>query len=79
MICVFTIQEIKRRASIKFLGVLLDENLSRKEHFKVTENKIDKNVGLIHKAKPYLGNDLLLASYYLYIHSYIKDTVMQII
>ena len=45
-------QVIKRQSSIKFLGILLDENLSWKEHLKLTENKIAKNIGLIYKAKP---------------------------
>ena len=45
-------QVIKRQSSIKFLGILLGENLSWKEHLKLTENKVGKNVGLIYKAKP---------------------------
>ena len=32
----------KRQSSIKFLGILLDENLPWKEHLKLTENKIAK-------------------------------------
>ena len=54
-------QVIKRQPSIKFLGILLDENLSWKEHLILTENKIAKNIGLTYKAKPYLKNDSLLA------------------
>ena len=65
-------QVIKRQSSIKFLGILLDENLSLKEHLKLTENKIAKNIGLIYKAKPYLNKDSLLALYFSYIHSYIN-------
>ena len=57
-------QVIKRRPSIKFLGILLDENLSWKEHLKLTENKIAKNIGLIYKAKPNLNKDSLLALYF---------------
>ena len=45
-------QVMKRESSIKFLGILLDENLSWKEHLKLTENKIAKNIGLIFKADP---------------------------
>ena len=65
-------QVIKRQSSIKFLGILLDENLSWKEHLKLTENKVAKNIGLIYKAKPYLNKDSLLALYFSYIHSYIN-------
>ena len=38
-------QVTKRQPSIKFLGILLDENLSWKEYLKLTENKIAKNIG----------------------------------
>ena len=65
-------QVIKRQSSIKFLGILLDENLSWKEHLKLTENKVAKNIGLIYKAKSYLNKDSLLALYFSYIHSYIN-------
>ena len=65
-------QVIKRQSSIKFLGILLDENLSWKEHLKLTENKVAKIIGLIYKAKPYLNKDSLLALYFFYIHSYIN-------
>ena len=63
---------IKRQSSIKFLVILLDGNLSWKEHLKLTENKMVKNIGLIYKAKPYLNKDSLLALYFCYIHSYIS-------
>ena len=65
-------QVIKRQSSIKFLGILLDENLSLKEHLKLTENKIAKNIGLISKATPYLNKDSLLALCFFYIHFYIN-------
>ena len=57
-------QVIKRQSSIKFLGILLDENLSWKEHLKLMGNKIaKKKIGLIYKAKPYLNKDSFLALY----------------
>ena len=31
---------------MKFIGVLLDQHLTRKEHIKLTENKIPKNIGI---------------------------------
>ena len=43
--------EILREESIKFFGVLLDQHLKRKEHIKLTENKIVKNMGILHKAR----------------------------
>ena len=62
----------KRQLSLKFLGILLDENLPWKEYSKLTENKIAKNKGLIHKAKPNLNKDSLLALYFSSILSYIN-------
>ena len=38
--------KLKRAESVKFLGVVLDENLTWKQHIKYIENKIAKNIGL---------------------------------
>ena len=65
-------KEIERVGSIKFLGVLLDEHLSWKEHIRYTENKITKNIGLLYRAKPFLGKHSLLTLYYSYIHTYLN-------
>ena len=64
--------EIARTESIKFLGVLLDENLSWKTHTKYIENKISKDIGILFKARPFLNKKSLLSLYYSYIHSYIN-------
>ena len=58
---------IERILSIKFLGVLLDENLSWKDHIKYAENKIFKNTGILYKARDYLSKESLLSLYYAYI------------
>ena len=42
---------IKRVGHIKFLGVLLDENLTWKNHINLIENKISKSLGILHPAK----------------------------
>ena len=63
---------IERQEFIKFLGVLLDENLKRKEYIKYIENKIAKNLGLLYKARPFLERNALLALYYSYIQTYIN-------
>ena len=64
--------EIQREESIKFLGVLLDQHLTWKEHTKLSENKIAKNIGILYKARPYLDKTALLWLYYSYIHSYVN-------
>ena len=45
------IHKVEKVKSIKFLGVLLDENLSWKEHIKYNEKKVAKNIGLLYRAK----------------------------
>ena len=61
---------IERVNLMKFLSVLLDHNLSWKEHIKYLENKIAKNIGLMYRGKAFLDKESLLALYYSYIHSY---------
>ena len=39
--------EIKRITSVKYLGVLIDEHLTWKEHITAIENKISKNLGCL--------------------------------
>ena len=63
---------MQRTESITFFGVLLDENLSWKEHIKYNENKIAENFGLLYKAKHYLNKRSLLVLYYSFIHTYIN-------
>ena len=65
-------KEVERVGSIKFLGVLLDEHLSWKEHIRYIENKIAKNIGLLYRAKTFLGKHSLLTLYYSYIHTYLN-------
>ena len=64
--------EIERSKSLKFLGVLLDQNLCWKQQIKYIESKIAKNIGLLHKAKPYIDKHSLLSWYHSYVHSYIN-------
>ena len=61
--------EIERKESIKFLGVLLDQHLAWKEHIKLIENKIAKNLCTLYKGRLYLDKRALLFLYYSYIHS----------
>ena len=52
--------DIKRVNTMKFLGVLLDEIFSWKEHIKYLQNKIAKNIGFMYRAKPFFVCVLLL-------------------
>ena len=43
--------EIKRTISIKFLGIMVDENLTGSNHIHILENKLSKNISLLYRAK----------------------------
>ena len=64
--------EIKRENSIKFLGVIIDENLTWKNHIKVVENEISKNIGVLYRASHLLDFKNLLKIYFSFIHIYIS-------
>ena len=46
---------IKRSSSIKFFKVFVDEHLSWTDHINILENKLSKNLGLLHKSKHFLN------------------------
>ena len=63
---------IKRQNEMKFLGVLLDENLSWKAHISTIKNKISKNIGLLYKARYIVKNHCLKQLYFSYIQSHLS-------
>ena len=63
---------IERKTAIKFLGVMLDENITWEEHIRTVENKLAKNIGLLYRAKPLLEEKSLKSIYFAYTHSYLN-------
>ena len=63
---------IKRITSIKYLGVLTDEHLTWKEHIAVIENKVSKNLDLLHRARRVLNRTALKNLYFSFIHGYLN-------
>ena len=63
--------KIKRENSVKFLSVIIDENLTWKDHIEVVENKIAKNIGVFYRASHLLDFKNLLKIYFSFIHIYI--------
>ena len=64
--------EIERSECLKFLGVLLDENLCWKEDIRYIEIKIAKSIVLLFKTKPDIDKHSPLSLYHCYIHSYMN-------
>ena len=55
----------------KFIGVLLDENLSWKPHINTIQSKIAKTLGLLYKARNLMKSHCLKELYFSNIHSYL--------
>ena len=71
--------EIKRENPIKFLGVIVDENLTWKNHIEVAENKINKNIEVLYRASHLLNFKNLLKIYFSFIHIYISLTLLGLV
>ena len=59
---------INQVENIKFLGIILDERLSWKEHVRYISTKLAKSIGVLGKAKKYICKKLLLSLYYSFIY-----------
>ena len=62
---------IDRCFSTKYLGVVLDENLSWKSHIKYLQNKLSQSVGILAKMRKYRDNTNLITLYYSFFFSHI--------
>ena len=58
--------------SIKFLGIIIDKNLNFKQHITVMSSKLSKSVGLLHRLKHYLPEEIMKKLYYSLIHPYLN-------
>ena len=57
---------------MKFLSVLLDENMIWKHHVSCVENKIIKNLGILYKARGLLNKKCMKQLYFSFVHSYLN-------
>ena len=64
--------KIKSENSMKFLGVMIDENVTWKTHVELVENKISKSVGIVFKASRSLNSKFLRSIYFALVHPYIN-------
>ena len=64
--------DIKRSSSVKFVGVLVDEHLSLTDHINVLENKLSKNLGLLHKSKHFLNAKGMKKLYFSFFQNYLN-------
>ena len=64
--------EIKRESSVKFLGVIVDEDITWNKHTEIVENKISPNIGILYRASHYLDKKSLKSIYFSFIHNYVN-------
>ena len=63
---------IERKDSLKFLGVLIDETLSWKNHIKILESKLACAIGLLYKSRPFLDLNSRKLFYFSFVHSHLS-------
>ena len=51
---------------------MVDEHLNWKDHINITENKLFKNLDLLHKVKQFLNAKAMKSLYFSFIHSYLN-------
>ena len=62
---------IHEECKTKFLVVLIDNKLNRKDHISYISSKIARGLGMIIKARNYLNKDGLVNLYYSFIYPYL--------
>ena len=58
--------------TMKYLGIILDNQLLFKQHIKMLESKLSGYVGILFKLKSFLPKYILSKIYYAFIHSYLN-------
>ena len=61
-------ERIGETCKTKFLGVIIDNKLTWKDHINYISGKIARGIGVIIKARKYLNKDTLLCLYYSFIY-----------
>ena len=62
---------LNRSRNIKYLGVIIDHKLNWCEHIAHVKNKVSKGIGILYKARQFLGKKSLHNLYYSYIYPYL--------
>ena len=67
-----TFKNLERKNFVKYLGVLIDNNLSWKHHIDYIALKISKTIGIISRLRHFIPTSILLDIYRSLIHPYIS-------
>ena len=66
---------IERTASLKFLGIMVDEHLTFKNHVRYISNKLSRSVGILNKLKFFLPFEALKSIYSAFILPYLNYAI----
>ena len=61
-------EPINRVMSCKFLGIIVDENISWKQHLNYITKKVAKSIGILCKTRKYLTKKSILNLYYSFVY-----------
>ena len=67
---------LERVESTKFLGIIIDENLTWKNHIDVISKTISRNVGMLTKMKHYVPGYILYSLYCTLVLPYINYGIL---
>ena len=68
--------ELSRVNKTKFLGVLIDENLTWKDHIDAISKTMSRNIGMINKLKHFVRKRILLSLYYTLVIPYLNYGIL---
>ena len=62
---------LERETVTKFLGVIIDENVTWKAHINTISTKISKSIGILYRARLTIPRKQLNQLYFSFMHSYL--------
>ena len=63
---------VERENVTKFLGILIDENLSWKQHINNISTKISESIGILYKSRGIVKQPLLKQLYFSFVHCHLN-------
>ena len=70
-------QLLKQEYTIKYLGLILDCNLSWKDHISFVENKAKRSIGILSKLRYFVSSNTLRNLYYALIYPFLTYALME--
>ena len=68
-------QKILQVTQTKFLGIIIESNLTWQAHIKFIRNKVAKSIGIIQKVRIILDEDTLIGLYYSCLYPYFSSGI----